>query len=954
MSDIAKGPNRSPQAPSFIPVVSPRPIPARSALPSSLSVPQLALGTPGRQKTPTNGSPASNSSVSPNTSGISSFRTLRNFLPFGNKVPFPSIQSKSSSSTGQFATPRRASTSENGRRSLSSHARLGQEQSETPIIYIESRRSEQVPRSQFTRSMPGPDVDKSLPPPPLPPIMPTRRDAGPPVIESSIIPLGTDLSTILEADTSGISRHIPPFDESQDEALSLPKISSPANSSTLRDPRSRPKSAGQENERLDLSLSDLQDEVMDAMKQDGAGEYWTDGVILDDPNDSTTFSRKPSPATEHLARGNKLSLDLEGLDPDLAALLSPNKYKQTHAEPALLPISNTTPPLSLSRTPSPESRTSTANRLYASTSSSPRKRSPTSTTQPLEGHIPRRPSYHSRHTGSSSSSTSSLARPPRSNTAHLSPLSVEDALGPDSPSYGHSDSTVTQGFGTRPSSSDGGSRRKHPPSPLREVHPLLEREANGDEWGHRKPPTPSRRNTPSRPSTAMGSASASRRHFPTVSASGWDPDAMVPPSRPPSVGASGSRRPHQARPSMDTIGRGSVERDRLTHIRTRRRSTSLGGNYMPPKSRTSPGMTRSTTEWLGPRTAKAFAAAGLLAHSREDSAQDNATSRYGSVRSSLSDRDSRSQFAPSRMALSELSGSTSSWGGRSGSATMSDTQLRPLDSPTFSTTSRAFSPSTAPTSLSAASSVHQQHQTEVDTLKEKHAMETEALLSALADSQRTAKVLREENTQLRDRVSELELQMNDLLERLPRQQSGGPPSAASVQHYQSPRNAFSRTGSPDLPVSRTQSRMAGIRYRDKSPRDATFPVQEERIAPPEKHRRRLSSNSSVFQLPPSNMTMLMNEEGEAADGSQVTSLRSTTSSPPPALPLTQTSTPQPTARTVPANVSPTSTTFSTMPGSPGSLNLRPEDELHLGDLASLDLGRGFDEEDDDGYSTTDH
>jgi len=52
------------------------------------------------------------------------------------------------------------------------------------------------------------------------------------------------------------------------------------------------------------------------------------------------------------------------------------------------------------------------------------------------------------------------------------------------------------------------------------------------------------------------------------------------------------------------------------------------------------------------------------------------------------------------------------------------------------------------------------------------------------------------------------------------------------------------------------------------------------------------------------------------------------------------------------NISPTSTSFSTMPGSPGSLNLRPEHEMHLGDLGSLDLDLGFD--DDDGYSLSEH
>ncbi|KZT21743.1 hypothetical protein NEOLEDRAFT_727685 [Neolentinus lepideus HHB14362 ss-1] len=927
MTDSVKGSNRSPQPPSFIPVISPRPVPARSALPSSLSVPQLALAPPSRQKTPTNGSPASNSSASPNSAGISSLRSLRNFLPFGNKVPFPTIQSNASNSKSQFTTPRRASTSHNERRSMSSHARLD---NEPPIIHIDSRRSEQVSRSHFVRSMP--DVHKSLP---LPPPMPVRVDPDPPVIESSIIPIGTDLSTILESETSGISRHIPLLDESQDEHQGLPKFSTPADSSMLQGPPSSGrKSTGQESDGMDLSTSELRNEVMVAMKQDGAGKHWTNGVIVDDPNDSVPLSTKPSPGAEQFLRRNESNLDLESLDPDLAALLSPNNYKFADSDPALLAAVSAIPPLSLSPSQSPEPRpvlSDPSSSLNTSTSSSLGKRSPTSTTRPLEGHGPRRPSYHSRNTASTTSSSSSLTRPGRSNAAHLSPVYTEEALRPDSPSYAHSDPTIINDTDRKPSaSSDGGSRRRqHPPSPLREAHPPLEKQTTGDDWSSKNPRLHSRYNTPSRPSTAVGSTSASGRHFATVSASGWEPDAISPSSRAPSsMSGASSRRPHHPRPSMDNTGRGSVERERIAHVRTRRRSTSLGGNYLTPKLGGPPGVSRSATDWLGPRTAKAFAAAGLIDNDREGSntTQGNHMSRYGSVRSSLSDRDSRSQYAPSRMAFSEIAGSVSSWGSRSGRVTTPDGQMRPpLDSPTFSNTTRALSPSTAPTSLSTAPSIPQQHQTEVETLKERHAMETEALLSALADSQRTAKMLREENTQLRDRVSEVELQMNELLEQLRRQQAVPPPSSTFLQHYQSPRNVFSRIGSPELPISKTQTRISGLRSRDRSPRETiSSPVEETRALPEPcsgHHRRRSSTTSSVFRLPPSNMSMLMNEEDKAVPSGT-------------------------------GNISPTSTSFSTMPGSPGSLNLRPEHEMHLGDLGSLDLDLGFD--DDDGYSLSEH
>jgi hypothetical protein len=67
-----------------------------------------------------------------------------------------------------------------------------------------------------------------------------------------------------------------------------------------------------------------------------------------------------------------------------------------------------------------------------------------------------------------------------------------------------------------------------------------------------------------------------------------------------------------------------------------------------------------------------------------------------------------------------------------------------MESPTFtSTTPRTnFSGSTAPTSIVASSSGADYH--ELQMLREKHAMETEALFSALSDAQRQAKLLRGE------------------------------------------------------------------------------------------------------------------------------------------------------------------------------------------------------------------
>ena len=46
-------------------------------------------------------------------------------------------------------------------------------------------------------------------------------------------------------------------------------------------------------------------------------------------------------------------------------------------------------------------------------------------------------------------------------------------------------------------------------------------------------------------------------------------------------------------------------------------------------------------------------------------------------------------------------------------------------------------------------------------LQEKHALETGALLSALADSQRTTRVLRDENEDLRERVASIEGELEE-------------------------------------------------------------------------------------------------------------------------------------------------------------------------------------------------
>jgi hypothetical protein len=129
------------------------------------------------------------------------------------------------------------------------------------------------------------------------------------------------------------------------------------------------------------------------------------------------------------------------------------------------------------------------------------------------------------------------------------------------------------------------------------------------------------------------------------------------------------------------------------------------------------------------------------------------------------------QRASSRIALSDASGSNSSWG-QSGSIsqtfTTSETGGGHVDvhthNPTLSTTRTNFSgsPSMAPTSISTFSTLtHQQLHSSIQAMRERHEVETEALLAALSNSQQTSRVLWLENNELWGRIQRLEDQLEE-------------------------------------------------------------------------------------------------------------------------------------------------------------------------------------------------
>ncbi|KAJ2929611.1 hypothetical protein H1R20_g7486, partial [Candolleomyces eurysporus] len=283
----------------------------------------------------------------------------------------------------------------------------------------------------------------------------------------------------------------------------------------------------------------------------------------------------------------------------------------------------------------------------------------------------------------------------------------------------------------------------------------------------------------------------------------------------------------------------------------------------------------------------------------------------------------------------------------------------------------------------------------------------EALLNALSDSQRTVRMLREENADLRDRfnrVGSLKTENEELAlrytrlkhdydnldlanERLRRELSKVNASRRSANDRSPQWNSVSlRT-----PMAKQQhnSRSQHHAYEDRTrlhipshvDRNAPVIVDDEDRYYARDHRndseqdlsspttphpaRRGSSTSSIsiFPAPPSNMTMLLHEDPTPGFDGNTNSNRSSAEhfrfpSPPVPKPTVKSSRMQSPARTgVRAasrgsaayhsqsisissahNISPTTANFSIVTGSPGSLFLKPEHEVLLGDMDSLDLG----------------
>ncbi|KAI0691815.1 hypothetical protein BC835DRAFT_100010 [Cytidiella melzeri] len=897
---------------SHIPVMTPRP--SQSSLPSSLSSPQLGLVPQGRFLA-VSGSPSypavSGSSTNSSSGGMSSFRTFRNLLPFGpskNTSGSPTSNSNPATPTRSSSGPLRRSV--NGERSVSAPHLPVKRQDEPPVLTIQlsHRVDEPLFDTHELRNKLG--VEPSTPESVLP--SPLSSAGSFHVVEQPLI-VASDLSTILEADTSGISKH-PPSPKSLQHTHSCVSLKTVA---------TRPSNPNiQDTSALDLSTTDIGKEVLAALSATGQKDHgWLNGAIVEDVE---------SPAGDGIIADPDASFNLGALDHDLATLLKSNRPKDIESPPLL------TPPLTDgrrgSRSPSPHLTT----QGLASPCSAPS----TATNSPTLSQRQAAPS-------SSMSRSSSLSRPitlkpPPSSLARLSRSASER------PSYFSKNSPLpspTKLESTRRQSLQLSADSK---SPLlrEEASPTRPTTSDGAERDHRKQAL-SRLAAPSRHLAAANNARTSLRHLPSPTSSpGWDGGDSVSSRSPSAIGAAPTRRVNGHRPSLDTG-------NHRPPIRGRDRSASLT-EHTPYYSSTS-----RPPDWMGPRTAKVFAAAGLLQEDRDSASPSTSRPghRYG-ITSSRSDRDFRSQYAPSRAGFSEV-GSTTSWGRRSGSIshTCTSSEARsamgtPLSDSVMTTPRTTYSAaSTAPTSVSTASSMQKHLESEIQQLQSKHSTETGALLNALADSQRTTRILREENAQLRDRVQYLSDELEEAQETLKKLQFS-PPFATSTL----PRSTSYRLNGrqpPEslrrpIPHSRLQTlihvndnddEIDNNHMEDARHESTPMNMPMSSTLSPHHHeaQRRYSSSSSIFASLPSNMPMLLQEDDDVA---------LSMSPPSPAMHTGRLPSKQvpyvghrrTTSST--GNISPTTANFSMMTGSPRSLDLRSEHERLLGDMPSLDLHGG--------------
>ena len=185
---------------------------------------------------------------------------------------------------------------------------------------------------------------------------------------------------------------------------------------------------------------------------------------------------------------------------------------------------------------------------------------------------------------------------------------------------------------------------------------------------------------------------------------------------------------------------------------------------------------------LGPRTARAFAAAGILPNNYSSAAseKDFRTLERERATSSMSARRDHSGSVSDRMGTWSRLGFNRARSevahGHHSSPSGATTGVAFSDSTTASSPTSSGAPRAAVSSLSTVSSSNSgpsttnvplsNHQAAITSLKERHELETEALLNALSGAKKESKSLREVNEELKGEIEGLTKFVEELEERL--------------------------------------------------------------------------------------------------------------------------------------------------------------------------------------------
>ena len=621
-----------------------------------------------------------------------------------------------------------------------------------------------------------------------------------------------DLSTIIESETSAlsISKHIPslveedPADGQQDaekEDVNHPNrpLLQGRNQTcdTGKKPPRRTPDSPTPSTTLELStskLAEIAEDVRNAISAGGGQNgAWLGSVVVEEASEA-----KINPGTEHggdkgedpnlLGAGlgfGDVSFNFHTMDPDLAALLSPNKIPGGNGSRSgsteRLPPS-TSPSMRLRTIPDEGFSPSVSPNLLCASSRSKGSPVPPPDNPPLLAESPQLSQSKRIFSSTKPHSPTNIPRPSlsSSSTTTLSPSSTKSRFPrPNTSGPAESNSTDAIARDRRPStSSSHPSTLRPPPSPTDLDDQVY---ATGRSTTDRRPGSKLGLNTSFTTSTLHNPPSSrpTLRQLSTPNGL-WDPETVSPSSRTSSSLGTASRRQFAPRPSLDSARPGYERLERLERPSPQSQSLSQGRarnrNRSMSESTGSPGMGRQLSsqpnsgnlhrraiDFTGPRTARLFREAGLLPRDRDRDRDEETPSRQASPiysRSSI-DReragDYHRQMAPSRTGYSEISTASSAWGRtRVAPSVVSERVGTPFTS-SSSTAPTSATSSLPPLSSPVSSALQQQREDAVayQVLREKHQMETEALLSALSDSQNLNKVLREENVRVREENAQL-------------------------------------------------------------------------------------------------------------------------------------------------------------------------------------------------------